>query len=92
MTCYATINETEMALSKRDSTLRYLAFLCHEITGSRGHGRPGSLSIDSILETVAVEAYAQVLQASWRIVPARFFKPVVDPGPGMAVEGSSTHE
>lgn len=60
--------------SKRDSTLRYLALLCHEITGSRGHGRPGSLSIEGILEAVAVEAYVQILNASWRVVPARFFK------------------
>src|SRR5437588_7736045 len=64
MTAYTQIGEEELMTSKRDSTLRYLAFLCHEITGSRGYGRPGCLSIDSILETVAVEAYEQVLNAS----------------------------
>ena len=76
MAAYPRVSEEEVVPSKRDSTLRYLALLCHEITGSRGHGRPGCLSIDGILEAVAVEAYVQVLKASWRVVPARFFKAV----------------
>jgi len=74
MTAYAKIGEEELVTSKRDSTLRYLDFLCREITGSRGRGRPGCLSIDGILEAVAVEAYVQVLNASWRVVPVRFFE------------------
>ena len=65
MTAYTRFGEEELVTSKRDSTLRDLAFLYHEITGSHGHGRPGCLTIDSILEAVAVEAYVQVLNASW---------------------------
>ena len=65
MTAYTRIGEEELGMSKRNLTLRYLAFLCYEITGSRRHGRPGCLCIDSILEAVAVEAYVQVLNASW---------------------------
>lgn len=78
MTAYAPISEGEVVTSKRDSTLGYPAFLCHEITGSHGHGRPGCLSIDNILEAVAVEAYVQVLKDSWRVVPSRFFKAMED--------------
>ena len=93
MTAYATISEGEIVSSKRDSTLRYLAFLCHEITGSRGHGRLGCLSIDSILEVVAVEVYVQILQASWQVVPTRLFKAVESqPESGAAAAASSAHE
>ena len=74
MTANAPIAEAEVATTKRETTLRYLNFLCHEITGSRGHRRPGCISIDGILEAVAVEAYVQVLSESWRVVPARFFR------------------
>ena len=69
--------------SKRESTLRYLEFLRHEITRSRGLAKPTHLgmvtTIDKILEAVAVEAYLQVLNNAWRVVPARFFK-VIDSG------------
>ena len=66
--------------SKQESTLRYLEFLCHEITGSRGLAKPTeagmATTLNNILEAVAVEVYYQVLRDSWRVVPARFFKVV----------------
>ena len=92
MTAYPAMSEEEVVSSKRDSTLRYLAMLCHEITGSRGHARPGCLSVEGILEAVAVEVYLQILNTSWRVVPARFFKEVdLEPESGAVAPGSA-HE
>lgn len=83
MSGIAPIIPAEIVTSKRESTLRYLEFLRHEITGSRGLAKPTHLgmvtTIDKILEAVAVEAYLQVLNNAWRVVPARFFK-VIDSG------------
>ena len=70
--------------SKRESTLRFLEFLDQEITGSRGLAQTTDLglgtirTLDSILESLAVEAYLEVLKDNWRVVPARFFG---GPGP-----------
>jgi hypothetical protein len=92
MTAYPAVSEEEVVTSKRDSTLRYLALLCQEITGSRGHGRPGCLTIEGILEAVAVEAYVQILNASWRVIPARFFKAAdSQPEPSGVAVASSAH-
>ena len=89
----AEIRPAEIAASKRESTLRYLEFLCQEITGSRGMAKPSnpraSRTIDSILEGVAVEAFTQVLREEWRVVPAMFFK-IADSG--AAAASSSTPE
>ena len=74
MTANAPIGEAEVVATKRESTLRYLNFICQEVTGSRGPRRPECISIDGILEAVTVEAYKQVLSESWRVVPARFFR------------------
>jgi len=74
MTVNAPIGEAEVVATKRKSTLRYLNFVCQQITGSRGPRRPEYISIDGILEAVTVEAYSQVLSESWRVVPVRFFR------------------
>ena len=36
--------------------------------------------LDKILESLAVEAYLQVLKDTWRVVPTRFFE-IAEPGP-----------
>ena len=74
MTANAPIGEAEVVATKRESTLRYLNFICQEVTGSRGLRRPEYISIDGILDSVTVEAYKQVLSESWRVVPARVFR------------------
>src|SRR5437588_7728678 len=83
MSGIVTIMPAETVISKRNSTLRYLKFIRNEITGSRGLVEPTELgmvtNIDKILEEVAVEAYLQVLNDAWRVIPSRFFR-VVDSG------------
>jgi hypothetical protein len=80
MSGIAPIMPAEIVTSKRESTLRYLEFLRHEITGSRGLAKPTErgmvTTIDNVLEAVAVEAYLQVLNDAWRVVPSRFFRVV----------------
>jgi len=81
----------EIAATKRDSTLRFLEFLGQEMTGSRGLAQKTDIgtgrirTLDSVLESLAVEAYLQVLKASWKVIPARFFGAVglqaTQPGP-----------
>ena len=74
----ATIVLAETVISKRHSTLRYLEFICNEITGSHRLVEPMELgmvtNIDKILEEVAVEAYLQVLNDAWRVIPSRLFR------------------
>jgi hypothetical protein len=87
MSANAPIGPEELAGTKRESTLRFLEFLGQEITGSRGLaqitdlGQGAIRTLDRILESLAVEAYLQVLKDNWRVVPARFFG---GPGTGSA--------
>jgi len=78
MSASAPIRPEEVAGTKRESTLRFLEFLGQEITGSRGLAQISDTrairTLDSILESLAVEAYLQVLKDTWRVVPARFFE------------------
>jgi len=83
MSAIAPIPSGEAITTKRESTLRYLELLRHEITGSRGLAQPSvhpgmATTMDAILEEVAVEAYFQVLNQAWRVVPGRFFR-MADP-------------
>jgi hypothetical protein len=68
----------DMVKTKRESTLRCLDYVRQEITGSRCCAKPkGSgeaTSLEDILEGLTVEAYAEVLEGSWQVVPERFFK------------------
>lgn len=79
MSAQAPIRPEEFVDTKRESTLRFLDFLGQEITGTRGFAQISQpdvraiRSIDSILESLAVEAYIQVLGEPWRVVPSRFF-------------------
>ena len=70
--------------TKRESILRFLEFLGQELTGSRGLAQVVDLEaiqpLDNILESLAVEAYLQVLKDTWRVVPTRFFE-IAEPGP-----------
>jgi len=87
MSANAPIGPEELAGTKRESTLRFLEFLGQEITGSRGLaqitdlGQGAIRTLDRILESLAVEAYLQVLKDNWRVVPASFFG---GPGTGSA--------
>jgi hypothetical protein len=87
MSANAPIGPEELAGTERESTLRFLEFLGQEITGSRGLaqitdlGQGAIRTLDRILESLAVEAYLQVLKDNWRVVPARFFG---GPGTGSA--------
>ena len=80
----APITPEERVGSKWESTLRFLEFLDKKIMGSQGLAQTTDLglgtirTLDSILESLAVEAYLQVLKNHWRVVPARFFG---GPGP-----------
>ena len=92
MSGIVTIMPAETVKSKRDSTLRYLEYIRNEITGSRGLIEPMELgmvtNIDKILEEVAVEAYLQVLNDAWRVIPSRFFR-VVDSGAAGVVDSEA---
>ena len=78
MSANAPIKAEEVVGTKRDSTLRFLEFLGQELTGSRGLAQVTDLGtirpLDSILESLAVEAYLQVLKDPWRVVPTWFFE------------------
>ena len=83
MSAIAPIPSGEAITTKRESTLRYLELLRHEVTGLRGLAKPSvdpgmATTMDAILEEVAVEAYFQVLNHAWRVVPGRFFR-MADP-------------
>lgn len=93
MSALAPIPSGEVITTKRDSTLRYLEHLRNEITGSRGLAKPSpepgmATTMDAIMEEVAVEAYFQVLNKAWRVVPGRFFR-MADPAPPVVVSGAA---